>query len=79
MKKIDDYCPHCNANLNGELIVEHFMSTGKTREEAIKSASMYSGWTEFGEQNRWSRRIGISDIARDRVTHHICPDCEGKL
>jgi hypothetical protein len=74
---INGYCPHCKADLDGELVIESFMKSGKTREEAIELAGHYSGWQEYKELNRWGRQVGISDIFLDRVTHYKCPDCGG--
>jgi hypothetical protein len=36
---INGYCPHCNANLDGDLIINYPLSQGKTMDEAIKYAS----------------------------------------
>lgn len=69
------YCPHCNANLDGDLVIETFMEQGKTRKEALESAAYYSGWNEHGELNRWGRKIGISSMEHDRVMEWQCPDC----
>lgn len=75
-ENINGYCPHCNANLDGELIIETFMQQGRSREEAEKSASNYAGWDEHGQNNRWGRRIGISSLKHDRVMEWLCPDCD---
>lgn len=74
-KNINGYCPHCNFNLDGDLIVDTFISQGKTREKVIEDASYYEGWKVYGEENRWGRAIGLSDLKLDRVTRWECPDC----
>ena len=79
MTNINGYCPHCNADLDGDLVIDYPLSQGKTKEEAIAYVINYSGWTEHGELNRWDRRIGIYDMSRDRTTHYVCPDCNGVI
>jgi len=75
-ENIHGFCPHCNANLDGDLIIDYPLSQGKTMEEAIAYASMYSGWNTHKENNRWGRAIGIYSIDKDRTVCHRCPDCE---
>lgn len=74
---IHGHCPHCNANLDGDLImntaIEFF---GYDKDEALAYASSYSGWDEYGPANRWSRKIGIYDRDRDGVRYYMCPDCQ---
>lgn len=70
-----DNCPHCRADLNGELIIDTFKNMGKTDEEALASAKQYSGWGEYGVNNRWGRQIAIYDIDKDRTVKYKCPDC----
>ena len=72
---INGYCPHCNADLDGELVIDYPLKQGKTKAEAIEYASSYQGWKEHGELNRWNRKIGICDIGKDRTTSSKCPDC----
>lgn len=79
MKNINGYCPHCNADLDGDLVINYPLSQGKTMEEAIEYASCYVGWGEHGKENRWYRAIGQYDMIKDRTTHYICPDCNGKV
>jgi hypothetical protein len=76
---INGYCPHCNANLDGDLIINYPLSQGKTMDEAIKYASNYAGYKEHGMLNRWGRAINIYDIDRDRTVAHRCPDCEKEM
>jgi hypothetical protein len=72
---INGYCPHCKVSFDGELIVDTFIEQGNTREEAIKSASHYAGWEQHGELNRWSNKISIYDIDRDRTVQYKCNTC----
>lgn len=74
---INGYCPHCNADLDGELVIDYPLSQGKTYEEALAYAASYNGWDKHGEKNRWGRQIAIYDINSDRTTHYKCPDCSG--
>jgi hypothetical protein len=46
MTNINGHCPHCNANLDGDLIINYPLSQGKTMEEALNYASFYAGWNE---------------------------------
>ena len=75
MSNIKGYCPHCNADLDGDLVIDYPLSQGKTMEEALAYAAMYAGWNEHGKDNRWSRAIGLYDIRKDRTTMYKCPDC----
>lgn len=72
---INGYCPHCNSDMDGELIVDTFIKQGKIEEEAIKYASNYAGWDQYGIDNRWSRKIGLYDLQKDRTIKYKCPDC----
>lgn len=75
---INGYCPHCNADLDGDLVIDYPLNQGKTMEEAIEYASNYAGWQQHGENNRWGRQIGIYDMGKDRTTGYKCPDCNGE-
>lgn len=75
---IHGYCPHCNADLDGDLVINYPLSQGKTREEALEYASHYAGWERHGELNRWGRDIAISDMRLDMCTELQCPDCHGR-
>lgn len=75
---INGYCPHCKADLDGDLVVETFIKQGMSREKAEESASHYYGWKQHGLQNRWGRKIGLSSITHDRIMEWQCPDCSGR-
>ena len=72
---INGYCPHCNADLDGDLVINYPLSQGKSMEEALRYAAFYAGWNEHKELNRWGRQIAIYDQGRDRTTSYRCPDC----
>jgi hypothetical protein len=72
---INGYCPHCNANMDGDLVIDYPLSQGKTMEEAIEYASSYTGWGKHGILNRWGRQIDIYDMRKDRTVAYKCPDC----
>jgi len=74
-KNINGYCPSCNANFDGDLVIDTFIKQGKSAEDAISWAKDYAGWTKHGILNRWSRRISLSSIREDRIIGHRCPDC----
>lgn len=76
MSNIHGTCPHCNANLDGDLVISYPLSQGKSMEEALRYAASYSGWNEHGENNRWCRAIGIYSIEKDRTMEYMCPDCQ---
>ena len=69
---INGYCPHCNADLDGELVIDYPLKQGKTKAEAIEYASFYQGWSEHGELNRWNRKMGFAENIK---TTWRCPDC----
>lgn len=58
MKNSKEYCPHCNADLQGEPIP-------KKQQDSYNS-------------RHFTRKIGISDIEKDRIVKWECPDCEGE-
>ncbi len=72
---IHGYCPHCKANFDGDLVINHPLSEGKTQSEALEYASHYAGWEMHRASNRWDRKIGIYDYAKDRTVAYKCPDC----
>ena len=74
---IHGYCPHCNANLDGDLVIDYPLSQGKSMDEALEYAKFYAGWEEHGEANRWGRAIGLYCRDRDRTIGYRCPDCDG--
>lgn len=76
---IHGYCPHCNADLDGDLVIDYPLSQGKTMKEALEYAKHYAGWEQHKEKNRWGRAIGIYNLDYDRTTHYECPDCRGKI
>jgi hypothetical protein len=67
MDNINGYCPHCNANLDGDLVINYPLSQGKTMGEALEYASFYAGWNEHKVLNRWGRAIALYDIDKDRT------------
>jgi hypothetical protein len=75
VSNIKGYCPHCNANLDGDLVIDYPLSQGKSREEALEYAKVYAGWDEHGEDNRWGRAISLYCKDRDRTIEYRCPDC----
>ena len=74
---INGFCPYCNANLDGDLIINYPLSQGKSKEEALAYASSYEGWNEHGEDNRWGRIINLFCMEKDRTISYRCPDCSG--
>ena len=34
-------CPHCKADLDGDLVINYPLSQGKSREEALAYAALY--------------------------------------
>ena len=72
---IHGYCPHCNANLDGDLVIDYPLSQGESIKEALEYVKSYSGWDEHGEANRWGRAIGLYCRDRDRTIGYRCPDC----
>ena len=77
MKKasIHGFCPHCNANLDGELVIALPLKKGASVDAAIEYASNFMGWKEHGILNRFGRVTNIYDIGSDRTVAHRCPDC----
>ena len=75
MSNINGYCPHCNADLDGDLVINYPLSQGKTMDEALEYAKFYSGWKEHKVLNRWGRAIAIYDLNNDRTSGYRCPDC----
>ena len=73
---IHGFCPHCNADLDGDLVIDYPLSQGEMMSEAIEYAWSYEGWSEHGEANRWNRAIALYDIDKDRTVGYRCPDCE---
>ena len=69
------HCPHCNANLEGELIYQTFLKMYNDHEKARSTAALY-GATET--QGHWGREIGIQQADEDYVSEWECPDCGGK-
>ena len=73
---IHGYCPHCNADLDGDLVINYPLSQGKSMGEAIEYAKYYTGWEKHRVFNRWGRAIALYDFEKDRATAYRCPDCE---
>jgi hypothetical protein len=76
MNNIHGHCPHCNANLDGDLVINYPISQGYTPDLVLEYASSYAGWSEHGEKNRWGRAIALYDMRADRTVAYRCPDCE---
>ena len=72
---INGYCPHCNASLDGDLVIDHPLSQGKSMDEALEYAKFYDGWNEHGEANRWGRAISLYSLEKDCTIGYRCPDC----
>lgn len=76
MNNIHGYCPHCNADLDGDLVINYPISQGYTPDLVLEYASSYKGWNEHREKNRWGRAIALYSIEEDRTAAYRCPDCE---
>lgn len=74
---IHGHCPHCNANLDGDLVINYPLSQGKSMDEALKYAHSYEGWDKYKILNRWNRAIALYDRDKDRSVDYRCPDCHG--
>lgn len=74
MSNINGYCPKCGFDFDGDLVVETFLNQGKSQEEAEETASHCAGFSKHGLLNRWSRKIGIYDLHKDRTTNYQCPE-----
>ena len=76
VKNIHGYCPHCNADLDGDLVIDSLIKFGYPQNEVIEYAKYYQGYSEYGEFNRFTRKIGIYDVNKDRTIKWRCPDCK---
>lgn len=66
-------CPHCGANLQGDLIYQTFLDMYKDPIKAKEIAALY-GATET--EGHWDKAIGIYDIYLDHTVAYLCPECE---
>ena len=71
--KIPLNCPHCGANLQGDLIYQTFLDKYKDPVKAKEVAAMYEATETEG---RWSKVINIYDNDLDRTVAFRCPECE---
>lgn len=72
---INGHCPHCNADMDGELVYDSFIDAGYDCDIADKWAKQVSGYEKHGLLNKWSRCLSIYDITSDRTINYECPDC----
>ena len=73
---IHGYCPHCKANLDGDLVLNTALEQCEGHvKDAIRYCSYISGWEKYGEANRWSRATAQYSIEQDRTISYRCPDC----
>jgi hypothetical protein len=63
-------CPRCGSPLVGDLIFDHFLKQGKTREEALECASRYGADETSG---RWINIIVIKGHGKERL---LCSECQ---
>lgn len=72
---INGFCPQCNADFDGDLIVDTFLKQGNSKEEALSSAQHFTGWDEHKELNRWSKKISIYNHIKDKAMSYRCIFC----
>jgi hypothetical protein len=66
-------CPACDADLNGGSIWQTMLEQSNGDEaEADRKAETYGADRTTGQ---WGREINVYDRRADRVTGHMCPDC----
>lgn len=65
-------CPHCKANLEGDLIYDTFMEEYNDEDKALQTASMYGATKTAGH---WGRQIALYSLEEDRTYGYKCPDC----
>lgn len=79
------YCPKCNADLDGEVMMDSWrrLYPEKTEEELLKWFSCYCPSDTPKEQlvmmsktRRWGRQIGLETPYYDGVSMFACPDCK---
>ena len=73
---VHGYCIYCGASFDGDLVINYPLSMGETMEDALEYASSYTGWDEYGINNRWDRKVSVYDYYSDMTVAYRCPDCE---
>lgn len=73
-----EFCPHCDANLQGATIdPKHLLHKEDCQEQSAK----YNGrcyCLPYGEVSHFSRKIGCEiQGVYDGVLYNMCPDCGG--
>lgn len=67
------YCPFCETDLDGEDMVDFFVSEGKTLSQAYVHAMVYF---RYGDNNtKFTRMIPLYDKNTGKNIGHKCPDC----
>ena len=68
-------CPHCNYDLDGELIYETFIKKGYSEERSIEIAEMYGATKTSG---KWQNEISVSEGYTGEFLYYMCPACKGR-
>lgn len=66
-------CPYCHADLSGDLIYDSMLRVYKDEKRAAEAAASFGATKTNGK--RFSRVIGIYDLAKDRTVSYKCPSC----
>lgn len=66
------YCPHCGADLDGDLIWETGLKMKGSEAGADEYAEAYGATRTTGH---WGRAMGIYDREKDCTVAWKCPDC----
>ena len=67
------FCPHCNADFDGEDILQALLRQGKSPEDSLYIAQNFYGYKDG--HTKFSTKISMYSFEGDGVFHYMCPDC----
>jgi hypothetical protein len=79
MTDFQDLCPHCDYNLDDGDIYEKMKDAYPDKpEEVVLQYCNDFGWTPENKK-RFSKKVGVYSMERDRVLYYECPECKGRV
>lgn len=73
MKNENGFCPNCNADFDGENILQALLRQGKSPQDSLYIAQNFYGYKD--ERTKFSRKILVYSLEKDQGHESRCPDC----
>jgi hypothetical protein len=73
MENENGFCPNCNADFDGENILQVLLRQGNSPQYSLYVAQNFYRYTNT--RTKFSRKISLYSFEKDKEIGYSCPDC----